>query len=274
MKTLIVPTDFSPVSLNAANYAADMAHAIGADLILLHVIQIPVSVAEMPLSEMTYEEMIRQAEKEIQNLKDKLAWRTSGKINITADVSAGSIGFQLQELCKRKKPFAVVMGTQGAGAVERFFIGSNTLTAVHTIPYPVLVVPEQAVFKEIKKIAWACDLKDADEPFPLDNLKELMSIFNASLDILNVESGGHKMTKDSATQSVSLQNLLAGFHPRFHFISEESVEDGINKFTEENLPDLLLVIPKKHGFFESLFRRSQSKKIVLHPHTPVMTIHE
>ena len=42
MKTIIVQTDFSPVSLNAVNFAADMAVAIDASILLFHVYNIPV----------------------------------------------------------------------------------------------------------------------------------------------------------------------------------------------------------------------------------------
>ena len=42
MKTLLVATDFSNTSLNAVNYAADMAAAINAKLEVLHVMQVPV----------------------------------------------------------------------------------------------------------------------------------------------------------------------------------------------------------------------------------------
>ena len=48
MKTIIVATDFSSTALNAANYAADMALAINADLLLLYVYQLPVSYSEVP----------------------------------------------------------------------------------------------------------------------------------------------------------------------------------------------------------------------------------
>ena len=39
MKTLVVPTDFSSVSVNAMNYAVDMAQAINAELVLFHIYQ-------------------------------------------------------------------------------------------------------------------------------------------------------------------------------------------------------------------------------------------
>jgi len=57
MKTLIVPTDFSPVSINAMNYAADMALNIDASLLLLHVYQIPVTFTEVPVVNISLEEI-------------------------------------------------------------------------------------------------------------------------------------------------------------------------------------------------------------------------
>ena len=49
MKTIIVPTDFSRISLNAANYAAEMASSINADLSLFHVCLLPITTyGEVP----------------------------------------------------------------------------------------------------------------------------------------------------------------------------------------------------------------------------------
>ncbi len=50
MKTLLVPTDFSSVSVNAMNYAVDMAQAINAGIVLLHVYNVPVSFTDSPVS--------------------------------------------------------------------------------------------------------------------------------------------------------------------------------------------------------------------------------
>ena len=49
MKTIIVPTDFSPIATNAMNFAADMAVNINASLMLLHVYQVPVSMPDVPV---------------------------------------------------------------------------------------------------------------------------------------------------------------------------------------------------------------------------------
>ena len=48
MKTIILATDFSSAASNAANYAADMAVALKADLLLLNVPILPVMYGDVP----------------------------------------------------------------------------------------------------------------------------------------------------------------------------------------------------------------------------------
>ncbi len=43
MKTILAPTDFSASSINAVDYAADMALAIKAQLILINAVQFPIA---------------------------------------------------------------------------------------------------------------------------------------------------------------------------------------------------------------------------------------
>ena len=50
MKTIIAPVDFSPVSYNACIYAAHMAQDIKAELVLLHLMELPLAVAEFPVT--------------------------------------------------------------------------------------------------------------------------------------------------------------------------------------------------------------------------------
>ena len=143
MKTIIVPTDFSPVAVNAMNYAADLALAVDASLILLHVFQMPVSYnnTDIPLPLMDIGELEQINKERIDELKAQLQHVTSGKLNIAAEVKLGDLTDVLKELCATVHPFAVVMGTKGAGFVERLLVGSSTLSAIRHLSSPVLVVP-------------------------------------------------------------------------------------------------------------------------------------
>src|ERR1035438_6058496 len=237
MRTLIVPTNFSASSMNAAKYAADMALTIHADLHLLHVMQLPASNAEVPMTEEIYNEMKQTGEEELEKLKSDLEKQTNGKINIFTVQEIGSVEHQLEEFCKRQKPLAVIMGLKKS-SVEGFIFGSNTLIATQHLLYPLLVIPEGTIFHAILKIVLACVLTRTNESIPVEYLKELRDIFHASLDVLSVNTKKIEQLK-SSNEFASLSILLHDLYPTYYFNIASTVEDGISNFIEETNADLL-----------------------------------
>jgi nucleotide-binding universal stress UspA family protein len=75
-------------------------------------------------------------------------------------------------------------------------------------------------------------------------------------------------------QTVVLGTAIRELNPQFHFIDNDNVETGIEEFSEKNNLDLVIMIPKKHGFAEKLFGRSSTKQLVRESHIPVMCVHE
>lgn len=270
MKTLLVPTNFSASSINAARYAVDMALAINAGLHLLHVTELPAGNAEIPLTEEIYNEMKETSEEGLEKLKADLEKQAKGKINIFTSLEIGSIEHQLEECCKKQKPFAVIMGMKKDSS-ERFLFGSNALFAAKHLHYPLLVIPDGTVFHSINKIVLACDLTNPNENIPVEYLKELRNIFHAVLNVITVNTKKIELL-ESSTEFASLSNLLRELYPNYYFNIANSVEDGINKFLAENSADLLLLMPKQHSFFE--FHKSHTKKMLLNANIPVMAIHE
>jgi len=130
MKKIIVPTDFSPAALNAVNYAADLALAIHAEIHLLHIYQIPISVTETPLVFISVEELRDNAEKKLAKLKKDLEHITSGKLEIQTESRLGDLTDELENYCNTVQPFVVVMGTRGHSAVEKALFGSNALSVI------------------------------------------------------------------------------------------------------------------------------------------------
>jgi nucleotide-binding universal stress UspA family protein len=277
MKTIIAPTDFSPISLNAVNYAAEMARSVNADLSLLHICLLPITTyGEVPIVVENVGSYMRDAEERILQLKNNLEKRNDGKVKIDTEVRmAATVSGELANFCKSKQPFAVVMGTQGSSAVERVFFGSNTINAVKHLAWPVIVVPPEGRFANIKKIGLACDLKNVDESVPFSQIRSLVNEFHAELYILHINPEGEQgYTAEKTVESRSLQNKLDDLHPVYSFIDYQDIEDGLEEFAETNKLDLLITIPKRHNIIDKLFHKSHSKKLVLHTHVPVMAMHD
>ena len=275
MKTIIVPTDFSPAALNAANYAADMAIAIKASLLLFHVYQLPLSVSDTPIVLLSVEELKDSAEKKITQLKNDLSHVTSGSIEITTETVMGNLPDELEERCNTLKPFAVIMGTKGHSAMERALFGSNTISVIKHLTWPVIGVPIGREYGTgIRKVGLACDFDAVKETTPVGVIKSFVKDFEAEFHVLNVDYENRNFKADTPAQSELLHQQLEELKPQYAYIENRDIEDGIIEFSENNNLDLLITIPKKHKRLEGLFKKSSTRQLVFQSHVPVMCIHE
>jgi nucleotide-binding universal stress UspA family protein len=270
MKTIIAPVDFSEASLNAAKYAADLALATESKLLLVNVFQIPISVTEIAIPDSVFNEMLDVSRDDLDQLASTLKERTKGKIPIITEVATGTIEGQIEALTLEENPFALVMGIQASSAMERFFLGSNTVHAIRHIFCPILVVPEHAIFKNIRKIGLACDL-DITTDIPFDKVLGWLHAFDASIDIIHLNRS-EKATSTEVSESLSIHNVLNKFRPNFHFLKGKDLSTELREFSFVHELDLLIIFPKLHGV-DQIFEEKHSRKIVLHQQIPVLSIH-
>lgn len=270
MKTIIIPTDFSPAAINAMNYAADMAIAINASLLLFHVYSVPISMTDVPVMLVSVEDLEKNARSQMAELAKKLEHIVPDKVQISYETKLGDTIDELELLCERVQPFAVVMGARGATGLDAL-LGSTTLAAVRRLKWPVICVPTGKEYGTgIHKIGLACDFKDV-EATPAGTIKDVTENFHAALHVLNVAP---KHENSNGKETELLQSMLESSKPVYDYIDHENVEEGLSEFAEKNNLDLLIVIPKKHNFWERLFNKSSTKQLVSHSHIPVMCIHE
>lgn len=275
MKMLIVPIDFSGGSLNAVNYALSFAYKIKADITLLYVCELPVAVSEVPVMAATYNTVIEDAEKRILEWKKDLEHKSAGKVNIFTEIKEGYLVHQLQDVCDRLHPYAVIMGSGEKTTVERIIFGSNVVSVMKYISYPLIIVPNGALFTAIDSIGLACDLRNVANTVHAEQVKKIVQDFRARLHILHVNVEPAKMIGDQEIEgSEWLRDMFMDLKPEFHFLNKENMADAINEFAEKNNFDMLIIIPKKHGLLEDVFHKSHAKKITLQSHLPVLSIHE
>lgn len=272
MKKILMATDFSEVAGNAAEYAADMAMAVNAELLLLHVYAMPVSYYEMPPS-VSADEILQNAETLLDKLQKELSSKTGGKITITTEARMGSFFKELENICEQVKPYTVVLGSQGTTAAERILFGNHAVYAMKHLHWPLITIPPGVKFSSVKKIGLTCDFDKVVFSIPVDEIRTLVKDFNATLHILNTGKKS-EFNPDVVFESGMLQEMLIDLKPEYHFITHEDVDTGIIEFADKNSIDLLIVLPKRHSLMERLTHKSHTKQLVLHSHVPVMALHE
>jgi nucleotide-binding universal stress UspA family protein len=271
MKTIIVATDFSVTARNAADYAAKMAAALDASLLLFHSYQIPVAYLEAPIA-FDDTHMRETANFEMEQLKIHLAGITGSKIPIDSEIVLGDFFRELKAVCQKFKPYAVVMGSQGTTAAERMFFGGHAVYAMQHLLYPLITVPIEASYNSIKKIGIASDFDHLTDNFPFEEIRQLKKDFNAELHFIHTGKN-NRFNAEVVFESVELKDKLDEPDATFHFITDKDTDDGIISFAEANDIGLLILFPKRHRFIEKVIHRSHTKNLVLHSPVPIMALH-
>ena len=127
MNTILVPTDFSPAAANAAVYAAQLAQQIEATVLLLHVYQLPVPMTEYPVMMVSAGELKKGADEGLQRTKEEAQKRFPGVVFET-ESRLGDIATEIEDACKERDPFALVVGTKDLSGFERFLFGDTTMS--------------------------------------------------------------------------------------------------------------------------------------------------
>ena len=274
MKLLLVPTDFSPIADNAMKYAMDMAKATNSNLMLVNMYQIPISFSEVPLVTISLDELRKISQNKLASIKHNIENITGGGIHVYTESILGEVSYEVEKLCERLHPYAVIVGTRGVTGIGKFFLGSNTQSIVEHVNTPVLVIPPGATFKPFKKIGLATDMKGVIEHTPVEPIRELVSFFDADLHVLNVDYERRHFTSNTPEESLHMDMLLSGMNPVYDFIENKDVEDGLQEFAEKNNLDLLITLPKKQHFLEKILEKSVTRDLIYHTNLPLMCIHQ
>lgn len=277
MKTIILPTDFSATAYNAARYALGLARQMGtARIVLYHAYELIVPIPDVPTSiPMVDPNELKEASLEgLRNMKAELEPDLPEGVILDYRADNHLLAAHVNATAKEEHADLIVMGTTGGSQLEEILIGSNTIDVVKHTTCPVIVVPAKAVFAPIKKIVFACDFKKVATSTPIQPLKRLLDVFKAELHVINIDKDSRGISPDTPAESLLLDTLLAGYHPIYHFLDHSNVVQGIMEFADKEAADLILTIPRKHGLFEGIFKRSRTAQLCFHTHIPLLAIHE
>ncbi len=261
MNTVIVPVDFSETSLNAARYAARLLTGhYGVNMVLYH------SYSKTSEAE--------KATTELESLKEALMKEHIVKIEVLAHEESDFVD-GLEKAARHRRADLVIMGITGKSALAQVFFGSNTLKMAERKVCPVLIVPQDAVFKPLKNVMLTSDFKSTVETTPSAPIKDFLDIFNPQLHVVNVDKDHYiSLTEDYEKEKQELKQMFADYKPEFYFMRLYDVDEAINLFAESRNIDLIIVIQKNHSFIGKLLSGSRTKTLSYHSKMPILVMHE
>ena len=272
MKPILLATDFSPASKNAADYAAHLAKAAGTELIIFHALNIPLEGINSVAIEPAYVVKDKHEQSEIfeEAMRLEKTWKTKVQ-------SMQATGFDVDEIenCSRQVDAdLVVMGMRKTDPVEWAF-GSVVTAFIKRDSFPLLVIPEGSKFIAPKKILLATDLLSRTGFNVLDVLKELASAFSSDIHIVNILTESLQPVDTVAESSGQrLQHLLKGFPHTWHYEETNDVVHGIFKTADEINVQWISVIHHHMGWVKRLFKKSTSRQLAFLSNIPLLVLPE
>lgn len=271
--TILLPSDFSETAVNAGIYAIELAQQIGAKKIVVYHTYDAASVSEPMVSytqKIVTEPFRQKSAAQLNEFVDKLNSKKNSSLIIEAFHSYADLKDALNELIKSTGAQLIVMGITGGGAIKETFVGSNSVTIAKSTNIPVIIVPKNATYNPINEILLLSDLSDVEETTPIDSIKNIVDATKAKLFVLNVTSNTDKA--EASPERYDLEKMLTGYDVSFNFISNPDFIGAVDWFVKEKEIDLVIVIPKKHGLFETLFKYNHTKTLAFHGKVPLMAV--
>ena len=274
---ILVPVDFSACADNAIRFAVAIALRTGASIKLFHSVQLPLQTAEMiayPIDTLE-----REAAKQLGDMTVEIVdWLQKERMRAIQVHHQVHVGFAAEEIANAAKHDGsdlIVMGTQGAGAVEGMILGSNASTVMQQVACPVLIVPENAEFSGFKRIAYASDMHEVNRP-AVQMLVDFARHFDAEIQVVHILSKGDKLDPEQA--NVFRDQFAKAAHYEavsYHIVDDEddTLVHVVDDYVDSHDIDVVAMLTHRRSFFEKLFKPSLTKRFAIHAHKPLLAFH-
>ena len=286
IKQILVPTDFSDEANVALDIATTIAKKIGANLSLLHVIDVPnadtigttgvdimgtglQTSADPRLQKDYMDRLVALSRERFNKLQEK-----HHEINIKAKLVFDNIQKQLADFMVKSEADLIVMGSKGSSGLEEIFVGSNAEKVIRTSKIPVITVKSPIEDFNIKKIVFASDFKNV-RPAVVDILKGYQQVFDAHIAFVKIITPN---TFETSPETVSFIEQFAkkeGFENySIHLHNHYTEEEGIRSFGDEIDADLLAMTTHGRTGLAHLFLGSIAEEVANHSVKPVLTFNQ
>jgi nucleotide-binding universal stress UspA family protein len=269
MMKILITTDFSENSLNAAKFAISMFGVKDVHYSLVNTYTEPRAVTTVVVS---LNDFLRKESIEGVTKQKELLLSLFDGLKIESHTYYGAPANTIKNLSQEMEVDYVVMGTKGASSVENFLIGSNTLEVIKEVNVPIVMIPLNCEYNGMSKLAIASDLHKLNHSHLIDPLVRIAKQHDSEICVLNVHT--NETNYNEAIEGFELHNQLEDVNHSFHSEINPNVVEGIENFVYTKKVDLLAIVARRHTFFERIFTRSVTKELSKLAHFPMLILHE
>lgn len=277
MKRILLPTDFSDISVNAIKYATQLFTNIPCEFYVLNVYRIPYlaneELMDQNVSQLSaMEDEMHESSKE--GMEKILNQLPENKLHVFETISDYNLfSLAVHQAVEEKEIELIIMGTKGATGAREIFMGSNTADVIMRNACHVMAVPENHSFKPPKEILFPTDFRISHDFTDLAPLINLAGMNDATIRIVHF-SDSDDLDEMQEHNKRNLETSFDKIPHEYYTLSVSDFEEGLNCFTQSrgNI-DMIVIIGRHYGFFERLFFKPKIKALSFHSRIPLFVIH-
>jgi nucleotide-binding universal stress UspA family protein len=286
VRRILVPVDFSPLSIKAASYALELARILKADIRLVNVwysnANEPFAFNEMysyhPDFEILAKEQQSDAQQRIEQMCNELNYRIRTEkmrgVDVDFDLIRGSAVEGILNVIDDYQPGLVVMGTHGKKRSSSSFIGSTTAQLIQNSKVPVLTIPlglDTNHFRLPRNVMYATNF-DASDFASIHRLIAFTRPFKVKIycvhvhltDSINLDEGRMLKLRNHLKQEYGEFDVECGL------IESEDLLKGIQDFIHKKEIDVISMTSHKRNLISKLIQPSLAKKILFQSEIPML----
>lgn len=257
MKKILLPTDFSDNSINAIRYAIELYKSEQCEFYLLNVQKVSSFVSDdlmaMQPSETIFNSLISSAKDRITRFIKKIKTEYKNPLHeFKSKVDYDNFIDAINQLVEIEQIDLIVMGTKGASNIGKTLFGSNTVRVIQRCKCPVLAIPNDFKYSEIRNVAFPSNYYtkyNSENLLPLIHLAEK---HNYTVHVIHVKESEH-LTEFQENNRAFLDASFSNVNHSFVELDEGRLFKAITNYITDNNIDLLAMMSRKHSFLERLF---------------------
>ena len=257
-KPIIVPWDFTQISMNAYEHAVNLANILKKEIVLLHIVR---DVSDIDNS--------------FEKLKAKtVQLRNDYKVITHPIIKTGSIFDTIREVANDYKAEMVVMGTHGRKGMQKLF-GSRALKVIVNSKIPFLVIQEKPTTNKFDKILFPIDFRSENKE-QVKYLNYMSTNFGSKFLLFKRKAGDRRFKQRIASNLHFVEGYLHNNNVNYEIYSSPgkmSFDKEVVQFAKEMNTEMILVLTTRDINFLDYILGAREQYIIANPEKiPVMCI--
>lgn len=255
-KPIIAATNFSGIATNAVTYAAGLARAIGSKLILFNSFTLSIHSSNSRISAEGMQKELESATWRLNFLGKDLTKLFDIEVECICNYSF--LEDQLEHIIAESKAELVVMG-MAKRTFEQELLGNTTTSVIKNLNIPVLAVPANARFINAKKILFACDSLSLSSVEKYSWFMQIAETLKAEVEFFSVDEKVEHLSQEQGDINRKDPEAFQNVKFVYKSIRSSTVVNEIEREINNYGADILVMVPQKYGFWDSLVHISKTR---------------